>query len=73
MSNQFVKSNFQEIKVGDLVDFGFKVNSTLTVESIENLSDDLIKVSGWNVKTGRPVSHNFLTYSLPAVRIWVGA
>ncbi len=73
MKQEFIKAQFNEIQVGNVVDFGFKINSTLTVESIENLGNDLIKVSGKHFVTGQKISHNFQSYTLPAVRILVGA
>ena len=73
MNAQFTKANFNEIQIGSVVDFGFKINSTLTVESIEDIGNDLIKVSGKHFVTGHKISHNFASNILPAVRILVGA
>jgi hypothetical protein len=70
---EFKKAQFNEMQIGDVVDFGFKINSTIIVESITSLGNDLIKVSGKHFVTGHKISHNFQSYTLPAVRILVGA
>jgi hypothetical protein len=73
MNQEFRKAKFNEMQIGDVVDFGFQINSTLIVESIQNLGNDLIKVAGKHFVTGKEISHNFNSSTLPAVRILAGA
>jgi hypothetical protein len=74
MSSEYRKADFNEIEVGNIVDFGFQINSTLIVEEITKLpNQDLINVSGKHYLTGKTISHNFQTLWLPQVRIKVGA